>query len=83
MRSNCDTGILRTVCRLRLTGVSTASRSLDVAGEIARGIVNLSRGGILLPSVARRFGAEKSSAHLYGCPSQERGAKKVDSTELS
>ena len=23
------------------------------------GIVNLSRGGILLPSVARRFGAEK------------------------
>jgi len=28
------------------------------------GIVNLSRGGILLPSVARRFGAEKSSARL-------------------
>ena len=28
------------------------------------GIVNLSRGGILLPSVARRFGAEKSLARL-------------------
>ena len=27
-------------------------------------IVNLSRGGILLPSVARRFGAEKSLARL-------------------
>jgi hypothetical protein len=30
----------------------------------ASGIVNLSRGGILLPSVARRFGAEKSLARL-------------------
>jgi hypothetical protein len=28
------------------------------------GIVNLSRGGILMPSVARRFGAEKSLARL-------------------
>ena len=28
------------------------------------GIVNVSRGGILLPSVARRFGAEKPLARL-------------------
>jgi hypothetical protein len=32
--------------------------------DTLRGIVNLSRGGILLPSVARRFGAEKSLAPL-------------------
>ena len=40
-----------------------------IIGQLAappwdRGIVNLSRGGILLPSVARRFGAEKFLARL-------------------
>ena len=43
---------------LRSALTSTATR------RICKGIVNLSRGGILLPSVARRFGAEKSLASL-------------------
>ncbi len=38
--------------------------SSHTPGISAVGIVNLSRGGILLPSVARRFGAEKSLARL-------------------
>ena len=43
----------------------------------------LEQGGILLPSVARRFGAEKSWHAYRAAPSQQRGTKKVDSTELS
>jgi len=40
-------------------------QQLLLVGEVgAGGIVNLRRGGILLPSVARRFGAEKSLARL-------------------
>jgi hypothetical protein len=41
-------------------------RSGDPVGDdmILVGIVNLSRGGILLPWVARRSGAEKSLARL-------------------
>jgi putative SOS response-associated peptidase YedK len=47
------------------------------------GIVNLSRGGILLPWVARRS-VQRSPWHAYrAAPSQEKGAKKVDATELS
>jgi hypothetical protein len=47
------------------------------------GIVNLSGGGILTPSVAPRS-VQRSPWHAYRpALSQERGAKKVDSTELS
>src|SRR5690242_19077576 len=42
----------------------------------------LKQGWYPMPSVARRFGAE-SPWHAYrAAPSQERGEKKVDSTEL-
>ncbi len=37
---------------------------LGAGGKALCGIVNLSRGGILLALVARRFGAEKSLARL-------------------
>jgi hypothetical protein len=49
------------------------------------GIVNLSRGGILLPSVARRFGAEKSLSRLQGCPrARERGQEgRLDRVKLT
>jgi hypothetical protein len=47
------------------------------------GIVNLSRGGILLHRW-RGGSVQRSPWHAYrAAPSQERGAKKVYSTELS
>jgi hypothetical protein len=44
--------------------VSFAGLTMVTKGNACRGIVNLSRGGILLPRVARRSGAEKSLARL-------------------
>src|ERR1700730_18233362 len=70
--------------------VSPFRLGYEAAGRIGEaitpdGIVNLSRGGILLPSVARRFGAEKSLARLYGRPlSRERGEEgRLDRAKLT
>jgi hypothetical protein len=54
------------------------------ARSSAGGIVNLSRDGMLLRSVARRLGARKSLAMPIGLPaSQSRGAGKLASTPLT